>query len=170
MDLLERLVAYKANFTLRLRNVNPRWLIPSASHLCGLLETGKIGYILSPVESGSNRVLDRMNRGYRIEDYIEAVRKLRTAYPPLLLKTQIMVGFPGETDQDFAKSRDLLKLGLFDYVEVYAFTKRPRTRASRLAGDVPDKIVTKRYRKLLFRSFFQLPLERRLALRKLKRG
>ncbi len=169
MDLLEKLVAYEAHFTLRLRNVNPRWLIPSASLLCELLKTGKIGYILSPVESGSNKVLDRMKRDYRIEDYIDAVRKIRRAYPALILKTQIMVGFPGETDEDFRESRDLFKLGLFNYVDVYAFTKRPRTKASRLDGDVPDKIVTKRYRKLLFRSFFRLPLNRRLAFCRLKR-
>jgi len=169
IDLLERLVSYEGKFTLRLRNVNPRWLIPSAPRFCELLGTGKIGYILSPIESGSNRILERMNRGYRIEDYIEAVRKIHKAYPPIHVKTQIMVGFPGETDKDFSKSKDLFKLGLFDYVEIYAYTKRPRTKASHLPDEIPDKIKTKRYRKLLFRSFFQLPLERWFSICMLKR-
>ena len=169
LDLLEKLVAHGEKFTLRLRNVNPRWLIPSAPQLSKLLRTGKIRYLLSPVESGSNRILDRMNRGYHIEDYVEAVRKIRNAYPPILMKTQIMVGFPGETNEDFRKSRDLFKLGLFEYVDVYAYTKRPRTKAWDLPDEVPDKIITKRYRKLLFKSFFQLPLKRWLSICMMKR-
>jgi len=168
MDLLKKLLAYQGTFTLRLRNVNPRWLIPSVSGFCELLKTGKIEYILSPVESGSNRILDRMNRGYHIEGYVEAVRKIRNACPSIFIKTQIMVGFPGETDGDFQKTRELLTTGLFDYVEVYAYSKRPGTKASSLLDEVDDKTITKRYRKLLWRYFFLLPLRRWLSVCKLK--
>ncbi|MGB2864291.1 MAG: radical SAM protein, partial [Sedimentisphaerales bacterium] len=135
LDLLERLVSHEEKFTLRLRNVNPRWLIPSVQRFCELLKTGRIGYLLSPVESGSNRILKSMHRGYSIEDYIEAIRKIRNAYPPLFVKTQIIVGFPGETDEDFNKSKELFKLGLFDYADICTFAKRPRTRA----WNLPDK-------------------------------
>ncbi len=169
LDLLERLVSRKDKITLRLRNVNPRWLIPSASRFCELLKTGKIKYLLSPVESGSNRILERMNRGYHIEDYVEAVRKIRTTYPQIFMKTQIIVGFPGETNENFSKSKNLLGLGLFDYVDVYGYSKRPNTKASRMHGQVSEKIITKRYRKLLFRSFFQLPLARWFSVCTLKR-
>jgi len=169
LDLLEKLVLRKGKLTLRLRNVNPRWLIPSASLFCELLKTGKIGYLLSPVESGSNRILERMNRRYQIEDYVEAVRKIRIAYPQIFMKTQIMVGFPGETDEDFSKSKELFGLGLFNYVDVYGYSKRPNTKASRMPDEVPEEIITKRYRKLLFRSFFQLPLERWFSICTLKR-
>ena len=166
LDLLEKLVAHEDKFTLRLRNVNPRWLIPSAEPFCELLKTGKIEYILSPVESGSNHILKRMNRGYSIEDYIEAIRKIRNAYPPIFIKSQIIVGFPGETDEDFSKSRELFKFGLFDFVDVVTFSKRPRTRAWNLPDEVVDKIIAKRYREILFRTFFQLPLKRWFSFRK----
>ena len=169
LDLLQKLIAHKEKFTLRLRNVNPRWLIPSAARFCELVKTGKIEYLLSPVESGSNRILDRMNRGYCVEDYVKAIRKINNAYPPIFIKTQFMVGFPGETDEDFCKSRDLFKIGLFDYAEVYAYTKRPKTKAWDLPDEVPDKIITKRYRRLLFKSLFQLPLQRWLSICLLKR-
>jgi len=109
-----------------------------------------------------------MNRGYHVEDYIEAVREIRKAYPPIHVKTQIMVGFPGETDEDFKKSMGIFKLGLFDYVEVYAYTKRPRTMASQLTDEIPDKIKTKRYRKLLFKAFLQLPFKRIVYMLKRK--
>ena len=169
LDLLERLVAHEEKFILRLRNVNPRWLIPSVSHFCELLKTGKIRYILSPVESGSNRILERMNRGYRVEDYVEAIRKIRKAWPRIFIKNQIMVGFPGETNADFNKTEELLKLGLFDYTDVCAFTKRPKTKAWNLPDQVLDKIIAKRYRRLRFKSFVHLPLKRWLSICTLKR-
>ncbi len=79
------------------------------------------------------------------------------------------MGFPGETDEDFSKSRELFKLGLFDYVDVITYSKRPGTKASHLPDEVPDKIIAKRYRKVLFRSFFQLLLKRWLSICMLKR-
>jgi tRNA A37 methylthiotransferase MiaB len=169
IDLLEKLVACEGKFTLRLRNVNPRWLIPSVSRFCQILKTGKIKYLLCPVESGSNRILERMNRGYHIEEYLQAIRQVRNAYPPIFLKTQIIVGFPGETKADFRKSRQLFKLGLFDYVDVLTYSKRPKTKASLLPDEVPHKIIARRYREILFRTFFQLPLKRWLSICMLNR-
>ena len=158
MQLLEALVLQDGDFILRLRNINPRCLIPSAERLGRLLQSGKINYVLSPVQSGSDRILDLMNRGYRVDDYVQAVRTLRKAYPRLFLKTQVIVGFPGETEEDFEKTRTLLKSSLFDYVDVYAFTPRPMTRAAALPDRVPDPVIMKRYRALAARTFFQLPL------------
>jgi tRNA A37 methylthiotransferase MiaB len=163
LDLLERLVAHERKFTLRLRNVNPRWLIPSAPRFCELLTTGKIGYILAPMESGSNRVLDRMNRRYCVEDYLEAIKEIRAAWPRIFIKNQVMVGFPGETQEDFNRTKQVLKRGLFDYTDVCAFTRRPKTKAWDLPDQVPDEVIAKRYRDLRFMSFVQLPLKRRFS-------
>lgn len=163
LDLLEQLVTHEGKFTLRLRNVNPRWLIPSAPRFCELLKTGKIGYILTPLESGSNRILEHMNRKYRAEDYVEAIQRIREAWPGIFIKNQVMVGFPGETQQDFDKTKQILKLGLFDYTDVCAFTRRPRTRAWDLSDRLPDEIIAKRYRDLRFISFIFLPLTRRFS-------
>ena len=153
LDLLKKLVSHDGEFKLRLRNINPRWLIPSADEFCEIAKTGKIAYILTPIESGSDQILEKMNRKHRAEDFIAAVTKIRRACPEIFIKTQIMVGFPGETEEDFRKSKELFRLGLFNYFEIYAYTPRPGTRAANLPNHVPKKIITQRYKKLLWKSF-----------------
>jgi len=162
-DLLESLVAISDSFKLRLRNVNPRWLIASKQRLCEILKSGKVVYILTPIESGSNRLLKMMNRGYTAEDFIAAVESVREANPKVFLSTQIMVGFPGETDEDYDQSVQLLNQHPFDYFEVYRYTPRRRTAAADLPGHVPDDVASLRYRKLIFKSFFINPLRRLIA-------
>jgi tRNA A37 methylthiotransferase MiaB len=154
IELLRALVMRDGCFHLRLRNVNPRWLIPNVDSFCSLLETGKITYLQSPLQSGSNNVLQLMDRGYKAENYIESVRKIRRSCPTIVLKTQIMVGFPGETDEDFSKSLRLFSLGLFNYIDVFRYTNRPETRAAKMCGQIPPEQIYKRYKKLLFRSVF----------------
>lgn len=161
-DLLEALVSRPEQFKLRLRNTNPRWLIPHAREFCDLLQSGKIVYALLPVESGSNRILKAMHRGYRAEDFISAVDQIRAANPKVFLATQVMVGFPGETEEDYRQTVDLLRRQPFDYFEVYRYSRRPGTHAAELPDVVPEEIIARRYHKLLLKSFVVNPL-RRLA-------
>jgi len=156
LDLLEMLVNLKGEFKIRLRNVNPRWLIPSAPQLRDLLASGKISYIQSPVQSCSENVLRLMNRGYRAEEFLRAVRTIRSASSEVFIKTQIVVGFPGETEEDFLANKRLYKSQLFNYVEVFAYSLRPNTRAEALPGQLPSAVVTARRRKLLLKSLFGL--------------
>ena len=164
LELLTILDSRDEHFTLRLRNVNPRWLIPSVEQFCELIKSKKIGYILSPVQSGSNRILERMNRGYNAEDYLEAIRRIRNVRPDICIKTQVIVGFPGETDDDFEKSTALFRTGLFDYIEVYPFTARPSTKAYDFEDTIPPHVIASRYKKLLFRTFVQVPFLRKTRL------
>jgi tRNA A37 methylthiotransferase MiaB len=97
------------------------------------------------------------------------MKQIRKAFPPIFLKTQIIVGFAGETDEDFSKSRDLFKLDLFDFVDVVAYSKRRGTRGWSLPDEVPNEIISKRYKEILFRTFFQLSLRRCLSVCMLKR-
>jgi len=153
LDLLKKLVSHQGEFKLRLRNINPRWLIPSVDAFCEIAKTEKIAYILCPIESGSDQILEKMDRRYNAEDFIAAATKIRRTCPKISIKTQILVGFPGETENDFRKSEELFRLGLFDYVEVYAYTDRQGTRAANLPNHVPKEVITQRYRKLLWKSF-----------------
>ena len=154
IDLLEEMVLHKEDFKLRLRNVSPRWLIASTPRFAEVLKTGKIGYLLSPVESLSDHVLENMARGYRARDYMAAAYEVRRAAPKIYFTTQIMVGFPGETEGDFRKSAEVFKSRLFDYVEIYRFTPRARTKAAKMDDQVPHSIASRRYRQLLLRSLF----------------
>jgi len=158
LDLLQELTSHEGDFKLRLRNVNPRWLVASADAFCELLKKKKIIYLESPAQSGSNRILQRMNRGYRIEDYVEALRKVRKACPSIFIRSQIMVGFPGETDEDFRDTLKLVDCNVFDYAQLFEYTVRPGTKAATLSDRVPEKIIRQRYDKLLFKCFFQHPL------------
>lgn len=156
LDLLRRLVNLDGSFKIRLRNVNPRWLIPSAPQLCELLVGGKISYIQSPIQSGSNNVLKLMNRGYKANDYLAVIKKIREACPNIFIKTQIIVGFPGETAQDFLQNVQLYKSKLFNYIDVFPYTDRPNTQAMSLPKHLLPKVISKRYKKLLFKSLFSL--------------
>ncbi|MHA1827293.1 MAG: radical SAM protein [Candidatus Heimdallarchaeaceae archaeon] len=82
----------------------------------------------SAVYSGSNRIPKLMRRRYKIEDFVRCIRILNKDYPNIYLKTQIMVGFPTETEEDFQKSKRLLNDLRFDFVEVYPFSPTPWAR------------------------------------------
>ena len=101
-----------------------------------------------PVQSGSNSVLERMNRKYTRESYLELLAKLRTAQKGIVISSDIIVGFPGETDQEYEDTIDLLKQARFDFIFSFKFSKRPGTQAY-LMEDYPDDLVkSKRLKKL----------------------
>lgn len=160
IDLLKIIVEHDGDFKLRLRNVNPRWLIPHEVQMRKIAASGKIRYLLSPIESASDRVLEAMKRDYDAEPYIQAVKGIREACPSIYLKTQILVGFPGETASDYARSKELLRLRLFDYFEIYAYTPRPGTAAALLPGMVSPREVKQRYRDLMLKSIIHSSLRK----------
>jgi len=102
-----------------------------------------------PVQSGSSRVLAAMNRRYGREDYLEKVRKLRDAVPQIALTTDIIVGFPGETDEDFDLTIRLLEEVRHDGLFAFKYSKRPGTAALKLDGHLPEVIKEKRLEQLL---------------------
>jgi tRNA A37 methylthiotransferase MiaB len=156
LDLLYAVLELCGECKLRLRNLNPRWLIPNVDSLCDLLKSKGVVYIESPIQSCSNHILRLMNRGYKAEDYFDAMRKIRHACPNVFLKTQAIVGFPGESDEDFKEFLKLYESKLFNYVDVFPYTNRPNTEASIMPNQVPNEIIMKRRNKLLFKSLFQL--------------
>ena len=102
-------------------------------------------YLHLPVQSGSNRVLAKMNRGYRVEQYRELIDKARFYIPDVTLATDIIVGFPGETDDDYQQTRDLLSYCRYKNSFIFKYSPRPGTAAyDRLPDDVPDEV--KRFR------------------------
>lgn len=156
LELLKSIVALPNPLQLRLRNVNPRWLIPNCDPLIDLIKSSKITYIQSPIQTGSDRILKRMNRQYRAEDYLIAIRKIRKNCSSVFLKTQIIVGFPGETKEDFTASLKLYDSALFNYIDVFPYHPRPNTKASTLSDQIAQEIIMKRRRKLLLKSLFRL--------------
>lgn len=97
-----------------------------------------------PVQSGSNDVLNRMRRGYTREDYLNTINSLKKAIPSINLSTDIIVGFPGETDQDFQLTLDLVQQAQFTMMYSFKYSPRPYTCALRYADNVPEQIKEKR--------------------------
>ena len=112
-----------------------------------------------PVQSGSNAVLSSMNRRYSREDYLDKVGRLRQAVPDVALTTDIIVGFPGETDQDFDMTMQLLEQVHYDGVFAFKYSKRPGTAALKLSGHVAEGVKEKRLEQVL-------SLQKEIALQK----
>lgn len=97
-----------------------------------------------PLQSGSSRVLERMNRGYTREDYLALVGRLKRSRPGLLLMTDIIVGFPGETDEDFEATCSLLREVRFAGIFSFRYSPRPLTAAAAFPDDVPLEVKRRR--------------------------
>ena len=104
-----------------------------------------------PVQAGSTRVLTRMNRRYTKEAYLELVRKLRAANPEIVITTDFIVGFPGETDEDFEETMDLIERARFDSAFTFLYSPRPGTPAADYAEQVPESIKHARFDRMVER-------------------
>ena len=102
-----------------------------------------------PMQSGSNRILKEMNRHYTREDYLEIVRKLRESVPDIGLSTDIIVGFPGETEEDFLDTLELIKECRFDSVFTFIYSKRTGTPAAEMPNQVEESVIKDRFNRLL---------------------
>lgn len=97
-----------------------------------------------PAQSGSNRMLKAMNRGYTRERYLEQVRRLREKVPQVALGSDIIVGFPGESQEDFDQSLSLLREVRYDFLYSFKYSDRPFTKASRIEGKLEEEIKSAR--------------------------
>lgn len=96
------------------------------------------------LQSGSNVILKRMNRKYTRQIFVETVERLRAASPDFTFTTDIIVGFPGETDCDFAETLDVMRQVKFAKVHMFPYSDRPRTRAAQYPNKVPKAIIKER--------------------------
>jgi tRNA-2-methylthio-N6-dimethylallyladenosine synthase len=102
-----------------------------------------------PVQSGSNRMLAAMNRRYTREDYLDKIARLRQAVPDIALTTDIIAGFPGETEEDFEMTMSLLTAIRYDGIFAFKYSKRPGTAALKLSDHLSDDIKEKRLDQIL---------------------
>ena len=102
-----------------------------------------------PVQSGSTEILKKMNRRYTKEQYLELVSKIKKAVPDISLTTDIIVGFPGETEEDFLETMDVVKQVRYDSAFTFIYSKRTGTPAAVMENQVPDEVVKNRFDRLL---------------------
>ncbi|MBT9776998.1 tRNA (N6-isopentenyl adenosine(37)-C2)-methylthiotransferase MiaB [Clostridium sp. MCC353] len=102
-----------------------------------------------PLQSGSSRVLEVMNRKYTKEQYLELAEKIRAAVPDISLTTDIIVGFPGETEEDFQETLDVVRRVRYDSAFTFIYSKRTGTPAAAMEDQVPEEVVKDRFDRLL---------------------
>ncbi len=104
-----------------------------------------------PVQSGSTRILQKMNRRYTKEQYLDLVKRLRDAIPDISLTTDIIVGFPGETEEDFLETMDVVEKVRYDSAFTFQYSKRSKTPAAMMENQVEAAVVKDRFDRLLAR-------------------
>ena len=138
IDGIERIrfmTSHPKDFSLALIDV-----IKNSKHICHSLHL--------PVQSGSNEVLRRMNRKYTRERYLEIVQAMREAIPDVAITTDIIVGFPGETEEDFQETVDLVETVGFDNAFSFIYSKRPGTAAAKFEDQIPLDVKKERLQRL----------------------
>lgn len=105
-------------------------------------------YLHLPVQSGSNPVLKRMGRGYTVESYLELIDRIRAARPDAVLSTDLIVGFPGETEEQFRDTVALVERVRYGSLYAFKYSPRPGTAAPRLDGHVPVEVANRRLNEL----------------------
>jgi tRNA-2-methylthio-N6-dimethylallyladenosine synthase len=102
-----------------------------------------------PLQSGSDTVLKAMRRSYRSDRYLGIIEKVRAAMPDAAITTDIIVGFPGETERDFEQTLDVVRAARFAGAFTFQYSKRPGTPAATMPGQVPKEVVQERYERLM---------------------
>jgi tRNA-2-methylthio-N6-dimethylallyladenosine synthase len=120
-------------------------------------------YLHLPAQSGSTRVLEAMNRRYSRDQYLEAVERAYAAVPGLALSGDIIVGFPGETDEDFEDTLDLVRRCRYDQLFTFLYSPRPGTRAAEMGDEVPREVAQRRFDRLV-ELVQRIALEKNLSL------
>lgn len=102
-----------------------------------------------PLQSGSTEILQKMNRRYTKERYLELVSRIKQQIPDISLTTDLIVGFPGETEEDFQETLDVVKKVRYDSVYSFIYSKRTGTPAAAMENQVPEEVVKERFERLL---------------------
>ncbi|NDO46042.1 tRNA (N6-isopentenyl adenosine(37)-C2)-methylthiotransferase MiaB [Clostridium sp. MD294] len=106
-------------------------------------------YIHLPIQSGSSAILKKMNRRYTKEQYLELVKKLKNAIKDITISTDIIVGFPGETEEDFQQTLDVIRQVKYCTAFTFIYSKRSGTPAAKMENQIPEEIVKDRFNRLL---------------------
>ena len=144
VDIVTDLVNLNYNFFLRVGMINPRLLIDEFEQLLSIFQLKKVYQFLHlPIQSGSDTVLNLMNRDYSMTDIAQKLRILRDEFPMLSISTDIICGFPGESEEDFIQTLDLIKWLKPEILNISKFTPRPGTKAKTME-QVVSKVIKER--------------------------
>ena len=147
-QLLERIEQIEGLERIRFMTSHPKDLSDELIEVMG--KSKKIcKHLHLPVQSGSSKILKKMNRHYTKEQYLELVEKIRRSVPDVSLTTDIIVGFPGETEEDFEETMDIVRKVRYDSAFTFIYSKRTGTPAAAMDDQIPEEVVKDRFERLL---------------------
>jgi tRNA-2-methylthio-N6-dimethylallyladenosine synthase len=147
-DLLRTVGGIEGLRRLRFTSPHPHDFTPDVIE--AMAETPAVcEHIHFPLQSGSDRVLRSMRRSYRRDRYLGWLERIREAIPTIAVSTDIIVGFPGETEEDFADTLDVVERARFDSAYTFQYSPRPGTRAASFPEQVPKEVVQERFDRLV---------------------
>lgn len=143
LSVLKNLIKIDGDFRIRISSIEPNLLLDEIIYLTA--ESEKLcKHFHIPLQSGSNEILKRMQRRYTIEDYKNLINKIKNLMPQAGIGVDVIVGFPGETDELFEETYNFLSNLPFSYLHVFTYSERPFTKAKSMSGKVPVEVRKKR--------------------------
>ncbi len=147
-DLMRMICKLDGDFRLRFMTSHPK--DASDKLIEAMAEEEKIAkHFHLPVQSGSDKILKAMNRHYNVERYMSIIEKLKSSVPDVSITSDIIVAFPGETEEDFGKTLELIKEVRYDALFSFIFSPRVGTPAAQMEGQIPKEVSRERFARLL---------------------
>lgn len=146
--LLERLAKETDLQRIRFTTSHPKDFDQELVDIMGRNQPKICEYIHLPFQSGNDRILDLMNRGYTRKEYLEKIAMIKKAIPNVVLSTDIIVGFPGETEEEFLDTVSLVEEVGFETIFAFMYSPRPFTKAARFEGQVSEDVKSDRLQRL----------------------
>jgi threonylcarbamoyladenosine tRNA methylthiotransferase CDKAL1 len=148
-ELLEAICSLEGDFKVRLGMMNPTHIIPVVDKLVEVFKNEKMfKFIHIPIQAGSDSVLDRMRRQHTVEEFRVILERFRKVHPNLTVSTDIICGFPGETDHDFNETLNVVREMKFDIVNLARFAPRPMTLAAKMENQISGGVKKERSREI----------------------
>lgn len=143
--LLKEILAQDERVSIEfIQDLNPFFLCRYRKELLELIKTGRIKSTSVPFQSGNERILSLMNRRLNFNEFIEIIKDIRKAAPNFKLRTQIIIGFPTETQEDFIKTMEVLRDCRFDEVDLFSYYEGGDTASQRIEPKVPAGVISER--------------------------
>ena len=162
-NLLNEIISIEWDFKIRVGMMNPNHILKIKNELIQVYRNEKIFKFLHlPVQSGNNELLKTMNRKYKVEDFNNLVKEFKTHFPNLTLATDMIVGFPGETDQQYWETLSLTRHLSPEIINISRFWPREKTPAARMKNQIPGEEIKRRSRVLadIFKNISRLNNEK----------
>lgn len=147
-DLLKTLATETPIERIRFTTSHPKDFNEKLAKVMGEHQAKICEYIHLPFQSGNSRILERMNRGYTREEYLDKIKMIKRFVPNVVLSTDIIVGFPGETEEDFLDTVSLVKEVGFETIFAFKYSSRPNTKAAKFEDQVDEDVKSERLNRL----------------------